>query len=52
MSASQFRQMKTALEFLHMEGEFFYQVWKKGGDEDVAKDNIAEEDTPPWVNLQ
>ena len=31
---------------------FFYQGWNKGGDEDGLRENISEEDTPPWFYMQ
>ena len=31
---------------------FFYRGWKKGGDEDVVRENISEEDPPPCFDVR
>ena len=36
----------------HVEWNFFYQGWKKGGDKYGLRENTAEEDPPRWVDVQ
>ena len=35
-----------------MEKGFFYQGYKKGEDKVGVRENISEEDTHPWVDVQ
>ena len=52
MDASQFCQMETNLQYVHMEGDFFYQGCNKREDKDVMWENISEEDPTPWIDVQ
>ena len=53
LAAIQFRQMKTALQYVHMEGRIvLHQWWNKGGKQVGMRENISEEDLPPWVYVK
>ena len=56
LAAIQYFQMKTTLRFVHVEGGFFsakgVRRGNKGEDADGVRENISEEDPPPWVDVQ
>ena len=52
MDTIQLLQMKTTVQFLHMEGEFFYQGCNKGEYEDDVREKTSEYDPPPWVDVE
>ena len=49
LDVSHFQQIKTTLPYIQIGGGIFYQVWKKGEDEDMARENIYEYDSTSWV---
>ena len=52
MAAIQFCQTKTALQYVHVEGGFFYTKGGRRGEKDAFRENIYEEDPTPWVYVK
>ena len=49
LSAIQFRQINTGLQYVHTEGGFFLPRVEEGGKKDDVRENVSEEDPPLWV---